>query len=195
MTGKSTITNLIEYSHYLTNNMMGGGQIHAIYMDLAKAFDRINHSILKKKLENYPISPCLISLILSYLSNRKQIVCLYGEKSECITPQSSVPQGSILSPLLFALFINDLPEQIKSNILLFADDLKLFSIINTTEDARNLQRDIDTIVSWCNRNDLQLNTNKCYFISFSRKHESAQLLNGYNINGSSITRVFYLTPN
>lgn len=190
--GKSTLSNLIEYTNYLANNMMRGGVIHAIYMDLAKAFDRINHAFLIRKLRAFPISTCLISLIQSYLSNRKQIVCLYGEKSECITPQSSVPQGSILSPLLFALFINDMPELIKTNILLFADDIKLFSKISSLDDVHKLQMDINTIFNWCERNDLKLNREKCYFISFSRKQEASQLLNGYTFNGAFISKVNFI---
>lgn len=187
--GRSTITNLMEYTEYLTKNMMKGGQIDAIYMDLAKAFDRINHMILANKLRSFPISPCLIALILSYLSNRKQFVCLYGERSECITPKSSVPQGSILSPLLFALFINDLPELINTNILLFADDLKLFTKINCINDAHKLQSDINVIHGWCERNDLQLNRDKCYSITFTRKHEGSQLLFNYSINNAAVNRV------
>lgn len=187
--GKSTLTNLIEYTDYLINNIMRNGQIHAIYMDLAKAFDRINHKILIRKLKLLPISTCLVALIQSYLSNRKQIVCLYGEKSECIIPQSSVPQGSILSPLLFALFMNDLPCLIKTNILLFADDLKLFCRIKSIEDVQKLQTDINTIFNWCEKNDLQLNRDKCYFIAFSKMPESSQFINGYTINGTSITKV------
>lgn len=158
-------------------------------MDLAKAFDKINHSILINKLRSFPISSCLITLILSYLTNRKQFVCLYGEKSECITPRSSVPQGSILSPLLFALFINDLPELINCKILLFADDLKLFSKITNINDAHKLQHDIDTICNWCERNDLQLNKNKCYFITFTKKSETSQLLFRYHIGNSAILKV------
>lgn len=187
--GKSTLTNLLEYTDYLTHNMMRGGIVHAIYMDLAKAFDRINHAILLRKLRTFPIDPCLITLIQSYLSNRKQIVCLYGEKSKCIVPQSSVPQGSILSPLLFAMFINDLPAIIKCSILLFADDLKLYTKINNIGDVHKLQKDIDTIFNWCEANDIKLNRDKCYFISFGRRDESMQLLNGYSINGTAMAKV------
>lgn len=186
--GKSTATNLIEFINYLTLNMMGGGQVDTLYMDLAKAFDKINHKILLRKLSTFPIHPCLIQLLSSYLSDRKQQVCIYGEKSETITPLSSVPQGSILSPLLFAHFMN-LPPLIKSNILLFADDLKIFAKIETLEDARILQGDINTIIDWCLRNKLQLNTTKCFMISFTRRLDVTYQYFNYNINGSSIQKV------
>lgn len=95
---------------------MGGRQVDTIYMDLAKAFDRVDHSTLLTKLATMPIHVRLIKLLHSYLTNRTQIVCVGGEKSNPINPLSSVPQGSILSPLLFALFINDLAILIRSNI-------------------------------------------------------------------------------
>lgn len=186
---KSTETNLIEYVEYLIDKMKNGGQVDSIYMDLAKAFDKIDHNILMRKLQTFPISPCLIQLLKTYLENRKQFVCLYGEKSECITPGSSVPQGSVLSPLLFALFINDLPSNIKSKILLFADDVKLFFKIDTLADARQLQTDIDTIVCWCHRNGLHLNVNKCFFMSFTRRREATYQHFNYTINGSPILKV------
>lgn len=146
--GKSTTTNLLELVDHVANNMMRGGQVDAIFFDLAKAFDKMDHNILLRKLRTIGLSSCLIKLLKSYLTNRKQFVCVYGEKSECITPNSSVPQGSIVSPLLFALFINDLPPLIKSKILLFADDLKIFIKINNLEDALQLQRDTNTILQY-----------------------------------------------
>lgn len=158
-------------------------------MDLAKAFDRINHAILTNKLRSYPISPCLISLLLSYLSNRKQFVCLYGEKSECIIPNSSVPQGSILSPLLFALFINDLPDLIHTKILLYADDLKLFTKINNINDAHKLQIDINAISNWCERNDIRLNKEECYVVTFTKKQEATQIVYNYSINNVAIKKI------
>lgn len=79
--GKSTITNLLEFSDYITKGMMGGGQIDVVFMDLAKAFDRIDHAILLSKLSHLPIDQGIIKLLLSYLSNRTQIVCVGGEKN------------------------------------------------------------------------------------------------------------------
>lgn len=138
-------------------------------MDLAKAFDRVDHNILLRKLSAFPLDPCIIVLLQSYLCDRKQQVVINGEKSECIIPTSSVPQGSVLSPLLFALFISDLPPLILANILLFADDLKIYLEIRSHADALTLQRDIDTIVRWCNENGLSININKCSTMTFTRK--------------------------
>lgn len=116
------------------------------------------------------------------------MVCVGGEKSPPIIPKSSVPQGSILSPLLFALFINDLPPLIESNILLFADDLKIFSKIETIQDTRKLQRDIITINNWCQLNNLQLNIQKCHVMSFTRRHQSTFQYFNYNINNVTLNR-------
>lgn len=187
--GKSTVTNLLEYVDYIANNMMRGGQIDVIFMDLAKAFDKIQHNILIRKLSQYPLDPCLMILLQSYLTERKQFVCVYGEKSHCITPNSSVPQGSVLSPLLFALFINDLAPLINSNLLLFADDLKVFRKINDHEDARALQVDIDTISNWCDLNGLELNIKKCNNITFTRKSQATTHQYLYKLNGTTLSRV------
>lgn len=122
------------------------------------------------------------------MTDRKQTVCVGGVKSEPILSKSSVPQGSILSPLLFAIFINDLPPLIKSKILLFADDLKIFLRVDCLEDARQLQRDIDVIIEWCAHNNLRLNINKCNLISFTRRHQVTFQYFNYNINDISLSR-------
>lgn len=188
-TGKSTLTNLMEFTDYITNNMMQGGQVDTVFMDLSKAFDKICHSILLRKLVQLQINGRLVKLIQSYLENRTQIVCVYGEKSKPIKPKSSVPQGSILSPLLFALFINDLPELINSNILLYADDLKIFSKIETFDDLTSMQRDINTIIIWCQANKLQVNISKCNVMSFTHRRDLKFPFYNYNINGRTLDRV------
>lgn len=168
---------------------MGGRQVDTIYMDLAKAFDRVDHSTLLSKLATMPIHVRLIKLLHSYLTNRTQIVCVGGEKSNPINPLSSVPQGSILSPLLFALFINDLAILIRSKILIFADDVKIFLRIDTLEDARKLQNDINTTLDWCNNNKLNINVNKCFIMSFTHRREITFQYFNYNINGRTLNRV------
>lgn len=188
-TGKSTLSNLLEYNNYLAKNMVKGNQVDTIFTDMTKAFDRIDHSLLLEKLKRYDLEICLIKLIESFLRNRTQTVCVYGAKSQAINPLSSVPQGSILSPLLFALFINDLPNRISSNLLMYADDVKIFRKITNMHEAQLLQNDINSLKEWCNENKLNLNTSKCYVMSTTRKtHHNIHLFN-YKIDNTPLMRV------
>lgn len=186
---KSTLTNLLEYSYFLANNIKNGGQIDVVYTDLKKAFDKINHIALIKKLRNFNINSCLINWIFSYLHGRNQIICINNHKSRCITPSSSVPQGSALAPLLFILFINDLPSILTSDCFLFADDLKLAARIKDINDAIRLQHDLYQIAIWCRKNKLFLNESKCVVITFTRKFKNNILTFDYKLNNITLNRV------
>lgn len=115
------------------------------------------------------ISGNLLSWFKSYLKNRVLQVSFGGHKSATFTPSSGVPQGSVLGPFLFNLFINDMCDKLKCNYLLFADDLKFFKKINSFNDTAELQMDLNAIYSWCNENDIKLNIKKCKFMEFSNK--------------------------
>ena len=104
-------------------------EVRAIFLDISKAFDKVWHEGLIFKLEQNGISGGLLNLFQNYLSNRKQRVALNGFFSEYSNIESGVPQGSILGPLLFLIYINDLEKNVKSNIKFFADDTMLFSIV------------------------------------------------------------------
>lgn len=192
MPNKSTVTNLAEISDYIAKNLPGGGQIDIIFTDFAKAFDKVNHKILIAKLRKYNIDSCIINLIASFLRGRTQNVCINGAKSSDICPYSSVPQGSILSPLLFAIFINDLPDCILSNKLLFADDLKIYIKIETIRDCLKLQKDLIAIKKWCLENKLSLNAAKCKVLSISRKPESNIISFIYKIDDTVLERTKFL---
>lgn len=130
-----------------------------------------------------------VNWIRSYLTNRIQYVVINGYQSKPITVYSGVPQGSHLGPLLFNIFINDIVKVVKySKCLLYADDLKLFKIISGIHDITCLQEDIDNITSWCNRNNLKLNINKCQVMTFTRK--KSPLLVNYHLNGQELARVY-----
>lgn len=185
---KSTISNLIELNEYLTSNIPGGGQVDVIYTDFAKAFDKVDHNVLLEKMSQFGIGNCLISLLESFLKDRTQIVVVNGAKSGGFHPTSSVPQGSALSSLLFAMFINDLAAKIQCEILLFADDVKIYLKIDCVRDCVRLQKDIFELQRWCNNNKLHLNISKCNVMSYTRKSEPNTISFIYKIDNIALNR-------
>jgi len=135
--------------------------LYVVFLDLAKAFDKVPHKRLLEKLNKHGIGGKLLSVIGNWLSNRKQRVCIKGRWSKCITVWSGVPQGSVLGPLLFLIFINDLEEDINSNILKFADDTKIFKEVRCSTDCRQLQADLDKLVLWAQKWHMVFNVDKC----------------------------------
>ena len=138
-----------------------------VYADFSRAFDRIDHGVLCSKLERFNFSKDFINFIRSYLSNRQYFVTYNGFTSSTYVGTSGVPQGSNLGPLLFLLFIDDLPGILECSSLLYADDLKLFTDVSSVGDALFLQRQLDRLSEWCERDKLYLNVSKCKVISFT----------------------------
>lgn len=170
MPKRSTTTNLIDFTQEISEALDENLQTDVIYTDFAKAFDKVSHSILLSKLKTYGFSDNLIELTRSYLTNRIQYVVYNNHESQRYLVNSGVPQGANLGPLLFLLFINDLPSVLKhSHALLFADDLKIWRNINSIEDCVKLQTDIDNLFLWSQKNKLFFNISKCYYLSYSRK--------------------------
>ena len=146
--------------------MVNGKEVDAIYLDYAKAFDKIDHLILLQKLEFYQLPNEYLVWIRSFLTNRVQFVYHNGAKSYESMVKSGVPQGSVLGPLLFIIFINDLVDYVSSSkIFTFADDTKIVHPINSSYDVGSLQTDLDTIISWSSRNNMDLNKDKFVLIS------------------------------
>lgn len=186
--GRSTNTNLVEFTSFCVRNMEGGGQVDAVYTDLKAAFDRVDHRILLAKLERLGTSISLIRWFASFLSRRSLIVKLGASESRPFWCFSGVPQGSNIGPSFFLVYFNDvgyiLPRGCR---LLYADDLKLFHIIRGFEDCQHLQQMIDSFVAWCATNMLSLSTQKCSVISFTRKKQP--YIWPYNIRDIPLERV------
>ncbi|GBM95053.1 putative RNA-directed DNA polymerase from transposon BS [Araneus ventricosus] len=184
---RSTATNLFCLTNKIISSFQIGSQLDDIYTDFSKAFDSIDFGILLNKLHGLGFHVNLTDWLHSYLCNRSLYVYFNNAVSREFSGTSGVPQGSNLGPLLFILFINDLTSVFKySECLLFADDLKLFSSMNSNLDAVLLQSDLDCLFKWCTVNKLHLNIEKCSILSYTRK---SQLLNHvYKINDLVLSR-------
>jgi len=142
----------------------------------------VSHDLLLKKLSDLSLPSFLYSILYSYLSNRKQRVRIGSSYSPWTTVTSGVPQGSVLGPLLFLIFINDLPDVVSSFCLLFADDLKIYRCINNRTDAASLQTDINRILNWATQNGLKINEQKCQVLHLGSSNKKFS----YNLDNSPI---------
>ena len=124
--GRSCDSQLIEFVEGVTNNMEDGHQTDVLVMDFSKAFDNVCHSLLLHKINHYGITGKVNIWIEDFLSHREQAVVVEGETSEKVDVESGVPQGSVLGPCLFLLYINDLPDNIRSKVRLLADDIIMY---------------------------------------------------------------------
>lgn len=185
--GRSTSTNLLEFTNYAIGIIESGSQLDVIYTDFQKAFDRVSHAVLLGKLSEIGMDRNLICWIKSYLCKRFQYVKLMGHNSKKFEVKSGVPQGSHLGPLLFILFMDDVTRIFKTMKILYADDLKLCSKIKSVSDAIQLQLDINALSDWCKRNHLDLNVGKCKTMSYFRKRTPIKF--DYTIDGIQLTRV------
>ena len=132
--------------------------VRSVFLDMSKAFDKVWHEGLLFKLKQNGINGKLLNLLTSYLANRKQRVLLNGCESEWGEIESGVPQGSVLGPLLFLIYINDLEKGIKSHIIFFADDTSLFSIVeDSNTSALKLNHDLDLISKWAHQWKMSFN--------------------------------------
>ena len=179
--GKSTTSQLLSVLHEIGNLLDTRVQTDVIYLDFAKAFDRVDHHLLLWKLQRFGICGNLMKWFENYLSDRYQRVTVLGATSPPLKVLSGVPQGSILGPLLFLVYVNDLPQVVSStSIALFADDTKCYRAIKTLDQVELLQKDLNSICKWCGQWRMDLNVSKCCAISITRNTDP--LNSSYHLN-------------
>ena len=156
-------------------------------MDFAKAFDKVPHRRLLHKLEYYGIRGSTHKWIYSWLSGRTQQVVLDGQASDPVPVLSGVPQGSVLGPVLFLLFINDLPDNIRSSVRLFADDCVLYRNIHSLQDCLTLQEDLTSLGQWEADWQMKFNVAKCHSMRVTQHHK--QILFDYSLHNQTLENV------
>lgn len=166
----TSATNLMCFTYPTINWMEMGLQIDVIHTDFKKAFDRLCHNLLIRRLKQFGFDGILLVWFESYLRGRPQFVKFNNFKSAIYIVSSGVPQGSHLGPLFFIIFLNFVSTVlIAVYFLMYADDVKIFLPIKSLNDCHRLQSTINTFSEWCSDNKLDLNISKCKVISFTRK--------------------------
>ena len=180
-------TQLIAAINDFARALNDGMQIDTILLDFSKAFDKVDHRKLCLKLENYGIRGNLLNWIKDFLNNRKQWVVINGERSSVAKVKSGVPQGTVLGPLLFLIYINDLPEGVKSTLRLFADDSFLYRIITSSDDTIQLQTDLNALIKWEKEWSMEFHPDKCKLLRITKKINPIQT--DYHMHGYKLESV------
>ncbi len=177
----SCITQLLECLNDWTLALDNKDNLDAIYLDFAKAFDSVPHKRLLFKLKGLGIVGKALDWIGAFLHNRRQRVILRDGTSRWENVISGIPQGSILGPVLFLLYINDMPGKTTNNCKLFADDSKLYGVANTVEDCKLIQQDLNNLSVWSRQWLLRFNASKCTVMRM--KNSSNQVDYKYSLDG------------
>ena len=166
--GRSCLTQLLHHVDDILNNFTNNHDTDAIYLDYAKAFDKVDHKLLVKKLQLYGIHGKLLNWIKAFLTNRHQRVVVNGKHSYIAEVISGVPQGTVLGPLLFLIFVNDMQSCVKDSMLRsFADDTRIMRAITTSDDINLLQQDLDRVITWASDNNMLLHQDKFEVLNHS----------------------------
>jgi len=159
--GRSCLTNLLETLEAWTRLLDEGFGIDVVFLDYRKAFDSVPHKRLLNKIRALGLGDKVTKWIEDFLTERKMRVNVGGNFSTWLEVLSGVPQGSVLGPLLFLLFVNDLPDWVQCSIKMFADDTKIWTKISMEEDQELLQNDLNQLIRWSQEWLLQFNPEKC----------------------------------
>ena len=187
--GRSTDDQLLLTYGHIVKQVDRGNMVDVIFLDFSKAFDVVNHDILVSKLRDLGFGNQLVSWVQEFLRSRYMYVGVGGTRSRSVAVKSGVPQGSVLGPLLFLIYVNWIATGLNCKYYAFADDFKLllsYSRSNPNTSRANLQRDLnklhETSVSW----NLNLNRDKCVVMRFGRGSAASEELESYTLDGAQL---------
>lgn len=178
--GRSCTTQLLDVMDTWTRIIDEGGSVDVIYMDFQKAFDTVPHKRLLTKVKAHGIDNRVLAWVTDFLSDRKQTVVVNSAESKEAAVTSGIPQGSVLGPALFVLYINDLPLAVKNQIRLFADDTKIFTRSETEGATESLQEDLTRLQDWSSKWSLKFHPEKCHVVKLGKKSEALYTMTGTN---------------
>ena len=171
---KSCSTNLLETLDFITSCVANDIPVDIPLLDFRKAFDSVIHRGLGVKLDSYGVKGFLIRWLMSFLTDRRQRVVMGDIISVWMEVFSGVPQGSVIGPFLFVIFINDLSRRIKNKLKIYADDTKILSKMRDSEDQKTLQMDLDEALKWSKEWLLDFNIDKCLIMHYGTNNKEYQ---------------------
>ncbi|KAI8500844.1 hypothetical protein Bbelb_216620 [Branchiostoma belcheri] len=180
--GRSCMTQLLVCTEAWTRSLQEGNPVDVIYLDFKKAFDTVPHKRLISKMERYGVGGNVCAWIEDFLSNRKQRVVVNNQSSSWKDVKSGIPQGSVLGPILFVIYINDLPESVSCAVKIFADDSKLYGNVKQSNSIEAIQGDLNEVDKWSKLWQLQFNVGKCKVLHLGRSNGKAE----YTLGGQKI---------
>nr|VZH94453.1 unnamed protein product [Spirometra erinaceieuropaei] len=184
---RSCVTNLLNCLERWTRSVDEGNALHVVYIDFKKAFDSVPHQRLLHKLSRTGVRGNLLKWIQSFLLDRCQTVHVGGQKSTEVAVESGVPQGSVLGPTLFIIYVNDCVSELDCGVAMFADDITLWSVIRTADDEEHLQENLNRLQQWSKACLLPFNEKKCNILRVGRARSPNHI--AYCLNGIPLQEV------
>ena len=183
-TGRSTLSQLLMQQDAVLKALEEGENLDTIYLDFAKAFDKCDHGILLAKLKALGVRGRTGRWIYSFLTGRIQKVIVKGRKSKGSVLKSGVPQGSVLGPILFLVYISDIARDLTASTLVYVDDTKLRQSIKTEEDVETMQKELEKLFTWGTNNNMEFNGSKFQVIRYGNnediKNDTTYFTGDYN---------------
>ena len=187
--GRSYLAELLEHHHKILAELESNGSVDVVYLDFCKAFDKVDHEALLRKLLSIGVRGKLLDWISSFLLNRKNTVAVEGEESDELNVKSGVPQGSVLGPLLFLIMISDIDRDlVKAKASSFADDTRVLMRVDCEDDNMEMQQEINKIYDWTDENSMKFNSSKFVVVKYCNRNSERREYNYTSPDGSLIDK-------